>query len=186
MSAGRPVTGPELVDDLDGSEAAKQRVKVILETVAGQRTIMEACIDLKIGKSAFHELRKRVLQAALSDAEPRPVGRPPKLEPTAEQTEAEHLRAENQDLRDELELAQVRQEILLTMPEVFQQGDDKKNDPSDPPRRKPKGGRRRRRRAWNNSSASTSRCWSGRCGSESRSGVEARRRSRSGGRSSGW
>ena len=180
------MTGPEMVEDLDGSEAAKHRVKVILETIAGQRTVMQACMELQIGKSAFHELRKRVLQAALADAEPRPVGRPPKEEPTAEQTEAEHLRAENQDLRDELELAQVRQEILLTMPEVFQQGYDKKNDPSDRPRRKPKGGRRRGRRAWTSSCASTSRCWSGRCGSGSPSGVVVRRRSRSGGRSSGW
>lgn len=180
------MSGPELVEDLEGSEAAKHRVKVILETVGGQRTIMEACMELQIGKSAFHELRKRVLQAALSDAEPRPVGRPPKEEPSAEQTEAERLKAENEDLRDELELAQVRQEILLTMPEVFQQGDGKKNDPSDPPRRKPKGGRRRGRRAWSGSCASTSRCWSGCCGSGSPSGVVARRRSRSGGRSNGW
>jgi hypothetical protein len=187
MSAGRPVKGPELVEELDGSEAAKRRVKVILETVSGQRTILDACIELGIGKSAFHELRNRVLQAALSDAEPRPVGRPPKEEPTAAEVDADRLKAENEHLRTELEIAQVREEILLAMPEVFERGGEKKSGPSPghAPATRPKGGRRDRRAStsWR---LSTSRWWCGSCGCGRPSGAGAPRHSRSGGRSSGW
>ena len=186
MTAGRPVTGPELVADLEGSEAAKRRVKVILETVAGQRTIFEACRELGIGKTAVHELRKRVLQAALSDAEPRPVGRPAKEEPVVAASEVEKLKTENERLRTDLEIAQVREEILLAMPEVFERGGGKKTAPSRPQGKKPKGGRRRGRRAPTSWRSSTSRWWCGSSGCGRASGAVVRRPSRNGGRSSGW
>lgn len=182
--------GAELVEDLDGSEAAKRRVKVILETVSGLRTILDACIELGIGKSAFHELRKRVLQAALSDAEPRPAGRPPHEEPSAAEADVDRLKAENEHLRQELEIAQVREEILLAMPEVFERGGDagKKSapSPSQPQTKRAKAGRRRGRRASPSWRPSTSRCWRGSSGYGRPSGAGVRRRSRSGGRSSGW
>lgn len=191
MSAGRPVKGPEMVDDLEGSDEAKRRMRVILETLAGQRTIMDACLELGIGKSAFHELRKRVLQAALVDVEPRPAGRP-RVEPAPEAAEVERLKAENERLRSNLEVAQVREEILLAMPEVFEPGrevGEKKRTQSPTPGspKKGKGGRRGRR------ASTTSRpstwlwsCGSCRCGRRSGLGARAAgwRRSASGGRSS--
>jgi len=189
MPAGRPVKGPEMVDDLEGSDEAKRRMRLILETLAGQRTIMDACLELGIGKSAFHELRKRVLQAALTDVEPRPAGRPP-AQPEPGAAEAQRLKVENERLRTDLEVAHVREEILLAMPEVFDPGrkaGGKGGTPSPTPDKK-KGGRRGRR-ASKISRPSTWlwSCGSSRCGPRScaRASGAGLRRTRSGGRSSG-
>src|ERR671924_1100766 len=73
---GRKPLGPSLVDHLDGSERAKQRLQVILETIAGQRTIADACEQLGIGEAMFHRLRTEVLAAGLASLEPKTVGRP--------------------------------------------------------------------------------------------------------------
>lgn len=119
MARGRPASGPRLVERLEGTEAAKQRLRVILETVSGQRTIADACAELGIGSSAFHELRSRVLQAALVDLEPKPRGRPKRQE-TVSAAEHEAVKAEQQRLLEELEIAYLREEVLHTMPELFQ------------------------------------------------------------------
>jgi len=62
MGRGRPASGPKLVERLDGTEAAKLRLTVILQTLSGKCSIEDACEKLGVGKSAFHELRSRVLQ----------------------------------------------------------------------------------------------------------------------------
>ena len=76
MPRGRPAKGPKLVEGLEGSDEAKKRLEVVLETIAGKIGIDEACETLDIGKTAFHKLRARVLQSALIDLEPKPLGRP--------------------------------------------------------------------------------------------------------------
>jgi len=113
--------GPRIVERMDGSREAKERMRVILETVSGEKSVDEACEVLGIGKTAFHELRNRALQAALGDLEPKPVGRPAREVPP-EQAELERLKAENERLRDDLEVAYVREELALAMPEVFEPG----------------------------------------------------------------
>jgi len=74
--AGRKPIGPPLVRRLDGSEQAKERMEVILETVAGKITIREACDRLGIEEAMFFKLRTQVLQAGIARLEPRPAGRP--------------------------------------------------------------------------------------------------------------
>ena len=119
---GRKPTGPQLVEQLDGSEHAKRRLKVILETVTGQRTIPDACEALGIGESMFHKLRSAVLQAALGRLEPRSLGRPPRqVFPTAPQMA--DLQSEIQDLRIELRAAQVRQELAEKLPRLSKTAD---------------------------------------------------------------
>src|SRR5262249_6175364 len=43
---GRFPAGPSYVDKLEGSAAAKERLKVVLETLAGQCRVQEACARL--------------------------------------------------------------------------------------------------------------------------------------------
>ena len=81
MPRGRPAKGPKIVEGLDGSEEAKKRLEVVLETIAGKKNVGEACKTLGIERSAFHKLRSQVLQTALSDLEPKPRGRPPESTP---------------------------------------------------------------------------------------------------------
>jgi hypothetical protein len=119
---GRKPTGPQLVEHLDGSEHAKLRLKVILQTVIGQRTIPDACEALGICESMFHKLRSAVLQAALGRLEPRPLGRPPRqIFPTAPQMA--DLESEIQDLRIELRAAQVRRELAEKLPRLSKAAD---------------------------------------------------------------
>jgi hypothetical protein len=115
---GRKPAGPQIAERLEGSPWAKQRLSVFLETIAGQLTVPEACQQLEIGQSRFHELRNRTLQATLDALEPRPPGRPAK--PTSpEQAEIDTLKAELRRLHGELETAQMLTHLARIDPGVL-------------------------------------------------------------------
>jgi hypothetical protein len=129
---GRKPTGPQIVERLEGSPSAKQRLEVILETIAGQLTVPEACARLGIGESRFHDLRNQTLQVTLNTLEPRRLGRPPK--PTSpEQDEIDILQAKLDRARRELAVADVQVSLarihpgLLEGPPPAQQPAGKKN-----------------------------------------------------------
>ena len=73
---GRYPSGPEYVDvqHLHGSAQAKERLRVILETMMGQWRVGEACERLGICEQRFRQLRAELLQAALERLEGRPTG----------------------------------------------------------------------------------------------------------------
>jgi transposase-like protein len=137
MSAGRKTLGPALVHHLQGSLRAKQRLELILQTLAGQLTIVEACRRLGIGEAMFYRLRARVLEAGLAQLEPRPIGRPPRTA-SPEQQRITQLEQQLEELQTDVQLAQVREEIALVLPHVVQQPDDaaKKTTPNHRRRRK--------------------------------------------------
>jgi hypothetical protein len=115
---GRKPLGPQLAQHLEGSIGAKERLEVILETIAGRMNVPQACERLGIGLAMFHRLRTEVLQAGLARLEPRPVGRPPR--PTS--VEAEHiarLNHEVQDLHLELKTTRVQLEIAQALPHLL-------------------------------------------------------------------
>jgi hypothetical protein len=119
VRTGRKPTGPQIVDRLEGSPSAKQRLEVILETIAGQLTIPEACARLGIGESRFHDLRNRTLQATLKTLEPRRRGRPPK--PTSpEQGEIDAMKAELDRARKELAIADVQVSLARIHPGLLE------------------------------------------------------------------
>jgi hypothetical protein len=104
---GRKPTGPQIVERLEGSPSAKQRLEVILETIAGQLTIPEACARLSICESRFHDLRNQTLQATLNTLEPLRPGRPPKRT-SPEQGEIDTLKDELARAHRELAVADVQ------------------------------------------------------------------------------
>ena len=53
---GRKPTGTNLLEHLEGSERAKARLKAILETLSGERSIPEVCEELGIQESMFHRV----------------------------------------------------------------------------------------------------------------------------------
>jgi hypothetical protein len=105
VRTGRKPAGPQIAERLEGSPWAKQRLSVFLETIAGQLTVPEACRQLGIGESRFHQLRHQTLQATLEALEPAPSGRPAKPTSPA-QAEIETLKAELRRLHVELNKAQ--------------------------------------------------------------------------------
>ena len=114
---GRKPTGAKLVEHLDGSERAKARLKAILQTLSGERSIPEACEELGIAESLFHRVRGEVLQTALSRLEPRPLGRPPSPPSPGDGRRAE-LQEENLRLQTELKAAEVRRELAEKLPRL--------------------------------------------------------------------
>ncbi len=117
---GRPGEGPQVVDRLDDcSEEARQRLKVIFQTLAGVFTVEEACEVLNIRRSAFYKLRGQFVENAVQLLEPKTPGRKKKLI-TPEQVENQRLRDENERLKFELKAQQLREEIGILMPHLLQ------------------------------------------------------------------
>ena len=106
--AGRKPLTTGHVENLDGSESAKQRLSAILETLRGAVTIPTASQSLGVCESRFHALRSDWLQQSLELLEPRKLGRPskPAADPQVQQLEqtCADLRRELLETRVQLEL----------------------------------------------------------------------------------
>jgi hypothetical protein len=137
MRGRRPV-GPEYADQLAGSETAKRRTKVILETLAGKCRLKEACQRLGISEQRFHQLREEMLTAAVKALEPGHAGRPAHT-PTPAEEKVAALEQQLQAKEVELCAAKAREEIALIMPEV-------KHEPAEPEKKTPQRPTPRRRR----------------------------------------
>lgn len=112
----RPIR-TKLLERLAGSAKAKARLRLILETLAGERTVSAAGQLLGVSRRRFHDLRTEFLRDALELLEPRPMGRPVRQQ--GEDDQRTELEAEIQNLRIDLRAAQVREEIALTMPHLL-------------------------------------------------------------------
>jgi hypothetical protein len=115
--AGRKPLGPALVEHLDGSPSAKERLELILQTLTGHVTVVAACHIPGFSEAMFYKLRNRVLQICLQDLEPKPRGRPPQFL-TPEQERCTELAAEVTTLERELAVQAVRLELAQTLPQV--------------------------------------------------------------------
>jgi hypothetical protein len=118
MSRGRPPKGAELVDGLESSTQAKERLKVILQTIAGELSVVDACARLNVSEARFHALRAEALHAAADYLEPKPAGRRPQQTDT-QAVEAAALKEQIQELKIELRATQIREELALLMPHVL-------------------------------------------------------------------
>ena len=114
---GRYPSGPEYVECLQGPSELKQRLRVVLETIAGRCRVQEACARLDVGPARFHQLRHDFLQDALNGQLPRPLGRPPRAEADVRIVELER---EVAALRVELHAARVGEEIALALPQLVE------------------------------------------------------------------
>ena len=121
---GRRPQGPEYADKLEGSEVAKLRAKVILETLAGTLRVQEACERLGVSEQRFHQLREEMMAAAVKALEPGHAGRPAQT-PTPAEAQVAVLEQKLADQEVELRAAKARAEIAVVMPQV-------KHEPSEP------------------------------------------------------
>lgn len=123
MSRGRPPKGVNHVDGIEASEQAKERLKVLLQTLSGELNVQQACERLKLSEPRFHELRQQWLSDACAALEPKPLGRP-KQTPLDAELELLKLHRENKNLHRHLRAAQIREEIAIAMPHVLLPGKD--------------------------------------------------------------
>ena len=131
MTRGRPPLGSELVERLEGSPQAKDRLRAILRTLAGEISIPQACQELGIGLSRFHEMRGEVLQDMLLSLEGKPRGRPPEDQPDAR---VQELQQQVLALMTDLRASQIREELAIMLPRLAR-------TPEDASRREKKGRR---------------------------------------------
>jgi transposase-like protein len=116
---GRPGLGTEHVERVESSDETKQRLKVILQTLSGELSVVEACEKLGVSEPHFHRLRERALTGAAEALEPRPAGRPAEV---VEPTDARVAELEEQvaQMTIELRASQVREQIAVLMPHLLQ------------------------------------------------------------------
>jgi hypothetical protein len=88
--AAKPPYSPKA---LTGSAEAKRKAAIILEALAGLRTIQSASTELEIALPRYYVLETRMLQAMVNGLEPRLRGRKRNIE-----TELKQLSAENENL----------------------------------------------------------------------------------------
>jgi hypothetical protein len=111
MAGRKPLTTGH-VDDLDGSERARDRLRTFLETLSGTLPIPTACARLGLGESYFHELRREWLQGSLTLLEPKPLGRPRRdVDAGPLGQENARLTREAAALREQVRATQVQAEI---------------------------------------------------------------------------
>ena len=106
----RPPQGPRAARKLSGDAALKRRLELILETLAGERSVASAAEAMGVGEAQFHRLRDRALAGALDAIAPRPPGRPRKVEDPRDTRLAE-LEARTRALEVELHAAEVKAEL---------------------------------------------------------------------------
>jgi hypothetical protein len=135
---GRKPAGVEYVQNLEGSDEAKRRLQVVLETMTGQLRVQEACRLLAISETRFHQLRLELLQAALERLERKPAGRPRATPAVAEVSVLQEQLAE---MTKELEASRVREEVALILPGSSQAE-------TDPQKKTPERRKRRARPGW--------------------------------------
>jgi hypothetical protein len=99
------------VDRLEGSPAAKARLRVILANLAGQISIIEACAELDVNESWYFDLKRDSLRRWLKTMEPGTPGRRPSTEKTADEQHIAELEAQVRKLELELKAAQLREEL---------------------------------------------------------------------------
>jgi hypothetical protein len=137
---GRRPAGPDYVDGLEGSQLARHRLKVILQTLKGECRLSEACTELNISPQRFHQLREEALTGALLSIEPGSPGR----RPQTPSPDAERIRALETELAAkevELKAARARAEIATILPSVAsptREAESKKKTRRSPPRRTPR------------------------------------------------
>lgn len=105
---GRRPGGPESVAGLEGSQEAKERLRLVLEVVAGRCRVFEACQRLGVSAPRFHRVREAALQGALAALAARP-----RRTVVAAQLGALQAQVQQQEL--ERQLAQTRAEVALIL-----------------------------------------------------------------------
>jgi hypothetical protein len=116
---GRKPQGAGLVTPLAGSEHAKRRLTLFLQTLAGECSVGDACAELGIGESRFFAQRSEWLQESLELLEPRSAGRPAKPEPPLSADEVQSLRQRVRELEARAAAVEVQSELARTLPHVI-------------------------------------------------------------------
>lgn len=110
------------MEHLEGSSQAKDRLRAILQTLSGEMTIPQACQELGIGESRFHEMRSELLQGMLANLEGKPRGRPP--DASESDARVQQLQQQVLALTTDLRASQIREELAIMLPRLARKPED--------------------------------------------------------------
>lgn len=130
MGKGRPTKGSEIVTKFEASEEAREKARLVLDTLSGKTSVQEAAEKLGVSEARFHQIRDELLSGMLEAAEPKPVGRPRKEPPVP--SEVEDLKEQLAQSKMETRIARLRELLALSHPELVKRESDrqKKKRPS--------------------------------------------------------
>lgn len=111
---GRRPQGPEYAEKTTGSKLAKERAQVVLETLAGQCSVQDACERLGVRETRFHQLRADFMQGGVERLEPGAPGRP-SLQSLSDAARADKLEEALEELEQKLGESTVREEIAVIL-----------------------------------------------------------------------
>ena len=115
--SGRHAMGPEAAQKFEGSTLARTRMRVVLETIAGRKRVIDACEELGICEQRFEAIRADAIQAGVAALELKSAGRPRRsLSPADEQVEK--LQRQIAELESQLQAAMIRAELAVTLPRL--------------------------------------------------------------------
>ena len=113
---GRRPLGSRIVDTLEASEHARERLRAILQSVEGA-PIAELCTGLGMERAYFDRMRRSTLQAAVASLEPKTTGPKPRVTDPRDERIAT-LEADVVRLRLELDATRLRAELAIALPTV--------------------------------------------------------------------
>ena len=114
---GRHAIGPEIAERMTGSAQARQRARVVLETIAGTKRVTEACAELGICQQRFEAIREEIIQGSVTAAERGHAGRPRK-DVSATDAEVARLNEELAETRAKLQAAEIRADLAAGLPRL--------------------------------------------------------------------
>jgi hypothetical protein len=114
---GRHAIGPEIADRVAESAFEAERLRRILETIAGRKRVQEVCTELDISEQLFELLRERSMRAAARSLVLKPAGRPAKARSAAD-AEIARLQERVAELEAELEASRLRAELAASLPRL--------------------------------------------------------------------
>ena len=118
---GRPPLGPRLVDALEIPEDIRNKLRLILETIAGEKRLADAAHELSISEAHFHVVRQTALLGAAAALEPGLPGRPP-TQKVVTTDELDKLRRDVVDLKAAMAASEIREEIAVLIPHLLRRG----------------------------------------------------------------
>ena len=118
---GRHAMGPEIAERAEGSDLARRRMRLVLETIAGTKRVLAACAELGICEQRFEAIRQEIVQAGVAASELKPAGRPRKSSSLCDETIA-RLQDRIAELEAELQAATLKAELAATLPRLASGG----------------------------------------------------------------
>jgi transposase-like protein len=114
---GRHAVGPEIAEQVADSPFEAFRLRLILESVTGEKRVQDICDQMGVCSQMFERLRDRAMRAAARSLRPKKAGRPRK-EASAAGARLAELERENAELRAENQALRVRAELAEGLPRL--------------------------------------------------------------------